>query len=137
MDIDARLSKLEKDMTRIRFILDRIYDARTVARIVANSNGTIVEWNEGATLLFGYGEEEAKGKDIDLIIPAEFRERHHAAFAIAVIQKKTIETEKTQGAAMQFTALCKDGNKMPISIWLTTYNVGERYYVAAEALRRV
>jgi PAS domain S-box-containing protein len=60
------------------------------AVIFADRDGCIQVWNPGAEAIFGYAEEEALGRRLDLIIPERFRTAHWAAFdrAIATGQSK-------------------------------------------------
>ena len=45
------------------------------AVIVADASGVIVLWNAGAERMFGYSEEEALGRNLDLITPERLRKR--------------------------------------------------------------
>ncbi len=46
------------------------------AIIYADAAGAIRYWNAAATRIFGYGEDEAIGQSLDLIIPERLRGRH-------------------------------------------------------------
>lgn len=46
------------------------------AMIYADAEGKIRFWNDSATRIFGYGEDEAIGASLDLIIPERLRPRH-------------------------------------------------------------
>jgi PAS domain S-box-containing protein len=46
------------------------------AVVAANAGGEIIYWNPAAIRLFGYTQEEALGRPLDLIIPERLRERH-------------------------------------------------------------
>ena len=54
--------------------------------IVAGTDGRIQLWNEAATRIFGFSEEEALAATLDLIIPERLRPRHWAGY------DKTMET---------------------------------------------
>jgi PAS domain S-box-containing protein len=53
-------------------------DVRAV--VVADTDGVIVSWNNGAEDLFGHSAADAIGQSLDLIVPDDFRERHWAGF---------------------------------------------------------
>src|SRR6266540_2966350 len=58
----------------------RIVEDAPDAIILADRDGVIRLWNEGARALFGYTAGEALGRSLDLIVPERFRERHWAGF---------------------------------------------------------
>jgi PAS domain S-box-containing protein len=60
------------------------------AIIMADRDGTIRLWNDGARAVFGYSAEEAVGQSLDLIIPERFRDRHWSGF------RKAMETGITR-----------------------------------------
>ncbi|MDQ0510387.1 PAS domain-containing protein [Ancylobacter amanitiformis] len=46
------------------------------AVVVSDAEGRITLWNAAATAMFGFGEDEALGQSLDLIIPERLRKRH-------------------------------------------------------------
>jgi PAS domain S-box-containing protein len=83
--------------------------AATHGIVMADPDGVIRYWDSGAAKLFGYSPEEAIGESLDLIIPAEYRERHWAAFRNAV----STATCKLNGATTNIPVRCKDGTIQP------------------------
>lgn len=61
---------------------------KTTAIVLADSEGVIRAWNEGAQRLFGYDAADAIGQSLDLIVPEQYRERHWAGFRAAMISGK-------------------------------------------------
>jgi PAS domain S-box-containing protein len=55
-----------------REVLEKARDAI----IVADRDGLVRFWNDGAERIFGYSRDEALGESLDLIIPERLRERH-------------------------------------------------------------
>lgn len=76
------------------------------ATILVDENGVIQSWNENAEKLFGYARAEALGETLDLIIPERYRDRHWAAFPVA-LERGTTTFEPM---ASQIPLRCKDGN---------------------------
>src|SRR5476649_1664211 len=63
----------------LRLILETALDAV----IVMKSDGTVVDWNERATEIFGWTRQEVAGQNMaELIIPAAYREAHRAGLAL-------------------------------------------------------
>jgi len=54
------------------------------AIIMADRDGMIRLWNDGAQAVFGYSAAEAVGQSLDLIIPERFRDRHWNGFRKAM-----------------------------------------------------
>jgi PAS domain S-box-containing protein len=99
------------------------------AVVVSDANGAIVVWNAAATRLFGFSEQEALGKPLDLIIPDRLRGRHNEGYA------KTVETGITRygTSLLKVPALHKDGRQLSIAftVALLTGAEGEVQGVAA------
>lgn len=114
------------------------------AIISADHHGEIVSWNKAATKILGYTEEEALGKQLELIIPERFREAHRKGMA------RFTDTGEAHviGTTVELAACTKSGEEVPIELSLSTWTVrNERYYSgiirdigerkrAEEALRR-
>jgi len=60
------------------------------AIVISDAAGDITFWNPAATRMFGYTEEEALGKTLDLIIPERLRGRHWEGY------HKTMATGQTR-----------------------------------------
>lgn len=54
------------------------------AIVMADADGVIRGWSNGAVELFGHGAEIAIGQRLDLVVPHEYRERHWRGFHAAV-----------------------------------------------------
>jgi PAS domain S-box-containing protein len=63
-----------------RAIVEQAQDAV----IFADREGVIRLWNRGAEIIFGWGEAEAIGRPLTLIIPEKFRHAHDEGFRRAV-----------------------------------------------------
>jgi PAS domain S-box-containing protein len=78
-------------------------DVRAV--VVADTDGIIVSWNDGAEDLFGHSAADAIGQSLDLIVPDDFRERHWAGFRQAMSTGKP----KLDRPAARLPAKCAGG----------------------------
>ncbi len=85
------------------------------AVIVADVDGNIVMWNPSATRIFGFTEEEAMGRALDLIIPERQRGRHNEGYA------KTVATGITRygTSLLRVPAMHKDGHRISIAFTVT------------------
>ena len=81
------------------------------AVVVSDARGDIVLWNAAATRIFGFSEEEALGRPLDLIIPDRLRGRHNEGYA------KTVSSGTTRygSSLLRVPALHKDGHTISIA----------------------
>jgi PAS domain S-box-containing protein len=97
------------------FDLDRFY--RTLvhdgpdAVIYADADGLIQYWNSAAERIFGYGEAEAIGRSLDIIIPESLRARHWNGFAETL---RTGTTRYGAGDVLAVPAQRKDGTRISV-----------------------
>jgi PAS domain S-box-containing protein len=99
------------------------------AVVVADADGNIAFWNSAATRIFGFTEDEALGRPLDLIIPERQRPRHNEGYA------KTVATGITRygTSLLRVPALHKDGRRLSIAftVGLLTGEDGKVRGVAA------
>ena len=83
------------------------------AVLLADTDGTITFWNAAATRVFGWPEDEAVGRNLDLIIPERLRERHWDGW------RHVVATGTTQygDRLLEVPAAHRDGR--PLSIAFT------------------
>jgi formate hydrogenlyase transcriptional activator len=64
----------QKQLEDTRSRHSAIVESSNDAIISMNLQGVILDWNAAAEMIYGYAAEEVVGKDIDLVIPPEFRD---------------------------------------------------------------
>ena len=81
------------------------------AIIVSDAHEKIVLWNPAATRIFGYSEEEALGRTLDMIVPDRQRHRHSEGYS------KSMETGTTRygTSLLKVPAKHKDGSTLSIA----------------------
>ncbi|HVO84244.1 MAG TPA: PAS domain S-box protein [Syntrophobacteria bacterium] len=108
-----------------REVLERARDAV----IVADRDGLVRFWNEGAERIFGYSRDEALGRSLDLIIPERLRERHGEGY------RKVMATGVTRygDEVLAVPALRRDGGRISIefTILLVRNEAGDLLGTAA------
>lgn len=108
---------------------DQLIQAMGDAVVVADTEGAIVQWNPAATRIFGFTEDEAMGRPLDLIVPERQRARHNEGYA------KTVATGTTRygTSLLRVPALHKDGRRLSIAftVALLTGEDGRAAGVAA------
>ncbi len=105
--------------TRIdeRELADRLLHDLPDALVVADAEGRISYWNDGATRVFGFTGDEALGQSLDIIIPENLRERHWAGYEHTM---KTGQTKYGAGDLLAVPAICKDGRRISVQFSIFT-----------------
>ena len=87
----------------------------TDAVVIADTDGTIIFWNDAAARLFGWSATEAVGHSLDLIIPERLRERHWAGY------RRTMATGHTSygDRLLEVPALHRDGRTLSVAFTVT------------------
>lgn len=88
-------------------LLDCVGDAV----IVADAQEKIILWNASATRIFGYTEEEALGKTLELIVPERQRQRHNEGYS----QSMKTGTTRYGTSLLKVPAKHKDGRTLSIA----------------------
>jgi PAS domain S-box-containing protein len=98
--------------SRLRAMLEASLDAV----VTMDHRGCVVGWNHAAETIFGYGIEEAVGKDMaELIVPPTLRPRHRKGLA------RFLETEEAVvlDRRLELTGMRKDGSEFPVELTIT------------------
>jgi PAS domain S-box-containing protein len=81
------------------------------AVVISDKSGAITLWNPAAERMFGFTQEDALGKSLDLIIPERLRGRHWEGY------EKTMATGQTRygNDVLRVPAVHKDGRALSIA----------------------
>lgn len=88
----------------------RIAESVGDAFIFADPQGIIRLWSPGAERIFGYSEEEALGKSLDIIVPENLRSRHWEGYYRVMDTGETVYGSEL----LAVPALCRDGRRISI-----------------------
>jgi len=119
----------EKLLAKIRELEDRylsVTETSVDAIITTDSNDTILTWNKGAEIIFGYGPEIV-GTPVTIIIPEKYREAHvEGVRRFLKTGIKHIIDKK-----VELKALKKDGTEFPVELSLSTWETPSGTYFGA------
>ncbi|SOE88665.1 PAS domain S-box-containing protein [Caballeronia arationis] len=89
----------------------QLIDAIGDAIVISDAAGAIILWNPAAERMFGFTQDEALGKSLDIIIPERLRGRHWAGY------EKTMATGQTRYGhdVLRVPAVDKEGRSMSIA----------------------
>jgi PAS domain S-box-containing protein len=99
----------------------RIVESAVDAVIFADRDGIIRLWNQAAEGIFGYTEEEAIGKSLDLIIPERQRELHWKGYRKTMLSGVT----KYGAETLSVPAITKDGERISIEFTINLLRDGD------------
>jgi len=80
------------------------------AIVIADREGIIRYWNDGAEQIFGYTAREATGRSLDLFIPEKLRERHWAGYRQVMASGET----KYKTGLLTSPGTRKDGTRVSL-----------------------
>lgn len=95
--------------------------------ITIDQDHTVVFYNKGAEKIFGYKSDEVLGRDLDIILTPHCAPRHHEAI------KRYLKTKKPKriGHVTELTATRKNGEKFPVNISFSTFELDKKIYFTA------
>jgi PAS domain S-box-containing protein len=123
---------MEKDLTikqkqneqRFRMLLESVPDAL----IFAFHDGTIIMVNREAEELFGYSRAEMLGREVQMLMPERYRNRHRNFIAEYFRNPR----HRSMGAGLDLYGLTKDGREFPVDISLSPVESDEGLFVIAD-----
>jgi PAS domain S-box-containing protein len=110
----------------------KIVDGAPDAMVFADGAGIIRLWNSGAEAIFGYGESEAIGQSLDLIIPEKLRKRHWEGY------QKVIESgvSRYSRELLAVPAMRKDGERISVEFSIVLVRSPEGNVAGTAAVMR-
>src|SRR5450755_4397765 len=109
--VAAEMKQRKKAEDKFRGLLEAAPDGM----IITNDKGEIVLINRQTEKLFGYTKEELIGKPVEILIPADFRNKHVSHRAQYMEAPKV----RSMGAGLELFAIRKDGIQFPVEISLS------------------
>lgn len=104
-----------------------LFENATEGIILTNGAGKVIMANPAVERMFGYSEEELKGKPIELLIPDKFKPHHHELRD--EFYKKP--SNRVMGHGRDLFARRKDGSDMAVEISLSQYKKDNELFVIA------
>jgi PAS domain S-box-containing protein len=111
---------LRESEERFRSVAQSAIDAI----VVADSKGSIISWNKAAQTVFGYGEGEALGKPLTLLMPERFHDSHRRGLDRFLSAGKS----DTIGKTVEYVGKNKDGSEFPLELSLASWKTGEEVF---------
>jgi PAS domain S-box-containing protein len=112
--------------------LKQLVEAVGDAIVASDASGAITLWNPSAQRMFGFTEEEALGKSLDIIIPQRQQQRHWDGY------HKTMATGQTRygNDVLRVPAVHKDGHGLSIAFTVALLHTPDNKVSAIVAVIR-
>ena len=111
---------LRQSELRFRSVAQTAHDAI----ISADATGRIISWNRGASVMFGYTEDEALSRPLTMVIPERLRARHEEGLR----RVGSGGAQRVIGRTVELEGLRRDGNEFPLELSLAAWQIGEASY---------
>ncbi|WP_439817310.1 sensor domain-containing phosphodiesterase [Zavarzinia sp. CC-PAN008] len=109
-----------RQMRQVGRVAAKVVQATSDAILCVDANEVITFWNRAAERMFGHAAADAIGKSLDLIMPRDMADAHHAGFARAAGGGPT----RLIGTAVELRALRASGEEFPIELSLAPLHDG-------------
>ncbi len=119
-----KIVKQTKDEEKLRMLLESVPDSL----VFVDRDGKFVMVNEQTERLFGYPRKEILGRNVEMLMPERFRERHHKFVAEYFLTPQS----RTLGVGLDLYGLTRDGREFPVDISLSPIEINEGVFVIAD-----
>ncbi len=112
------MQEVREGRTRLEVILNTAADAI----VVINQKGIIESVNNAAKRIFGYAEREVIGKNVSMLMPSPYAERHNGYLAAYLETGKS----KVLGQTTENIAVTKNGQTFPVELSVSEVKLEDR-----------
>ncbi|MBX3344681.1 MAG: PAS domain S-box protein [Nitrospira sp.] len=101
-----------------------LVEAATDSIVLADAQGRIISWNPAASHLFGYTDDEVRGKPLSLLMPPRYRAAHERGLT------RVGETGQSRliGRLVELEGLRKDGTEFPLELSLAMWKTDDAIF---------
>ncbi len=131
-NMDKQIGEREAEITRINRELaysaqftNAILDTVPEGILVVDAHGQVVRTNSLIEPIFGYGEGELLGKEVELLIPIESRSKHRHLRRNYAGES----TRRAMGKGRDLFGIRKDGSPVPVEVGLASFFSGDTQLV--------
>jgi PAS domain S-box-containing protein len=113
----------QKLLRKNEILLGSVISSALDAIVITNQDGFIIHWNKAATAIFGYTEEEVKGKTfMQTIVPKAYVEDHTIRRFMAG------DNQDLLNRRLELTGVRKNGIEFPMELTVTSIRNDNEYY---------
>ncbi|WHZ17557.1 MAG: diguanylate cyclase/phosphodiesterase (GGDEF & EAL domains) with PAS/PAC sensor(s) [Nitrospira sp.] len=101
-----------------------LVEAATDSIVLADHKGSILSWNRAASRLFGYTDEEVRGRPLTMLMPL----RHRAAHERGLARVRETGQSRLIGRLVELEGLRKDGSEFPLELSLAMWKADDAVF---------
>ena len=94
-----------------------LVEAATDSIVLADHKGVILSWNPAAARLFGYTDDEVRGRPLTMLMPQRYRVAHERG----LVRVRETGHSRLIGRLVELEALRKDGSEFPVELSLAMW----------------
>lgn len=121
--VESMAQILGEKEQRLRSVVDTAPDAI----IQADTEGTIIGWNDGATHLFGYAAQAMLGKTIAELLPRRYRDAPEGVMA----RLRSGTSDAMPAKPLELVGLRKNGGEFPMELVLGSWTTAQGPHYSA------
>lgn len=128
--------KATRDITaqrRSESLFRGLLESAPDAMLITAADGRIELVNRQAELMFGYSRAELTGREVEMLIPGRYRDRHPGLRAGYAAEPRV----RSMGAGLELWGLRRDGTEFPVEISLSPLETPDQGPLVAAAIRDV
>ncbi len=123
-DLRAQADQARESAERFEVLVASAPDAT----LLVDQTGTIVEFNQRATALFGWSRQEAIGRQLEMLLPENLRQSHVPLRNAFIAQPDA----RAMAAGRELVGQAKDGSQVPVEVTLSPVRFdGQMHTVAS------
>jgi len=115
------------EFQKIQEKYERLLDSAPDALVFVNADNNIVQVNAQFEKLFGYEHGEIIGRELDILLPDRFREKHRS-YVASFFKTPTV---RPMGSGIEIYAKKKNGEEFPVDISLSLLHTDIEMLVSA------
>ncbi len=122
-DLRAQADQARESAERFEVLVASAPDAT----LLVDQTGTIVEFNQRATALFGWSRQEAVGQQLEILLPEKLRQTHVPLRNAFIAQPDA----RAMAAGRELVGQAKDGSQVPVEVTLSPVRFGGQMHTVA------
>src|SRR5690349_14491786 len=115
-ELGRRQEEIRASELRFRAVVQSAADAI----ILYDESGKILFWNYGAEQIYGYGEDEIVGQNIEMLMPESYRAKHRESLE----RLRLTGRSPMIGNSVEIDCIRKDGTVVPVELSLASWANG-------------
>ncbi len=126
LDVKIRENEItQKLLQKNEIMLSSVISSALDAIVIINQEGSIIHWNQSATAIFGYNEDEVRGHMFtDTIIPPSYRKEYQAGLEHFLTHGNSPMLNKR----VELMGIRKNGVEFPMELTVTAIKHEDEYY---------